>query len=183
MKVGGGDRAIERFCVSSKTLAQCFKPFKNILFGDTGETDSHDEYLVTLPGDAPEPMRILLLIAHGCNTDVPESLSTQELFELVELASRYDMIAALHPWLQQWIRPLVNATKPEELDLLGFIAWEIGSRRLYEHSVTPMAKECAIDEDRNLLHPRNGRPVWFNEHSVRIGFYGVLPRDFPILHE
>ncbi|KAF6835701.1 nuclear pore protein-like protein [Colletotrichum plurivorum] len=171
LKVGGGDRAIERFCVGSKALARCSSPFENLLVGNTGEADSPDKYLVTLPGDAPEPMRILLLIAHGRNDDVPESLSTQQFFELVELASRYDMIAALHPWLQQWINPLLEAINSQKLDLLGFIAWETGSRRLYEYTVKLFAKQCAIDEYGNPLHPRDGLPVRLNKHTVRTGFY------------
>ncbi|SPN99147.1 related to nuclear pore protein [Cephalotrichum gorgonifer] len=147
------------FLACSRALARASPVFARMLYGEFAESRHREggEWMVDLPNDKAQPMRIFLDIAHGRFRDVPRVLSVDQLHELTVLTNYYDATAALIPWVDGWMSGIeeivkdANAPMPKVL----WITWELGrkdafttmSRRMLMESEGPGFMESGQVED------------------------------------
>lgn len=113
--------------VCSKSLARASRVFKRMLYGGFSESRDNSlagEWVVQLPDDDINAMKILLAIIHGCPQTVPKKLPTMSetlvdptsyeffhvgyadagLLYLVTLAAdKYGLTPILKPWVESWL--------------------------------------------------------------------------------
>lgn len=105
----------------------------------------------SFPEDDVPSFRILLLIAHLQFSQLPEFLSTEELFRLAVLCDKYDAVSTVRPWLDRWVTNAgLTAKKSLQVQLWLFISWVTGDTTGFQS----YSKDLALD-----FAPRNMRQV------------------------
>ncbi|KAH9240210.1 hypothetical protein K456DRAFT_1930656 [Colletotrichum gloeosporioides 23] len=144
-----------RFRVCSKSLARSSPVFKRMLYGSFAESKPSDDakWVVRLPEDGARAMAIFLSIIHGKFHVTPETLSVQDLYDLLTLTEKYDATALLRPYAHRWIDAVGSQTDDP---YLLCVAWELGHIELFEKMMVTITRDCTVHEDGTLLY---GRPT------------------------
>ncbi|KAF6821716.1 nuclear pore protein-like protein [Colletotrichum musicola] len=92
------------FLVCSSALRRSSAVWKTMLFGPFKESKpASGAWEVDLPEDNPSGLWILLHIVHANFRMVPRTPTLTELYEVLRLANKYDMISAVKPWAKTWL--------------------------------------------------------------------------------
>ncbi|CAH0045574.1 unnamed protein product [Clonostachys solani] len=136
------------FTACSRTLARISPVFDRMLYGHFAEarkpTTPDQDWIVNLPNDKPEPMGILLGIAHCQFLAVPKTLTLDQLYDLTVLTNYYDATALLSPWVDSWIACMDGISKQDARVLLPkvlWVAWELGKISILEDTARRMLLE------------------------------------------
>ncbi|KAK1535856.1 hypothetical protein CPAR01_09398 [Colletotrichum paranaense] len=129
-----GSADVFDFVVCSRALARASPVFRAMLFSGFSESKPEgDTWIVKLPEDRPAPFFILLNIIHGCFSAVPQKLELDELYQLLVVTNKYDMLSVIFQWAPIWFEPHKNLDAISEgNERLLWIAWELGEERTFE---------------------------------------------------
>ncbi|VUC23050.1 unnamed protein product [Clonostachys rosea] len=154
------------FTACSRTLARISPVFDRMLYGHFAEARKpatlDQDWIVNLPDDKPEPMGILLEIAHCQFLSVPKTLTLEQLYDLTVLTNYYDATALLSPWVDSWITCMDGISRKDARVLLPkilWVAWELGQKSILEDTARRMLMEVDgppfMDtcEDENIQTP------------------------------
>ncbi|KXH62511.1 hypothetical protein CNYM01_01722 [Colletotrichum nymphaeae SA-01] len=104
--LGDGGADVFEFVVCSRALARASPVFRAMLFDGFSESKPEgDTWIVKLPEDRPAPFFILLNIIHGCFSAVPQKLELDELYQLLVVTNKYDMLSVIFQWAPIWFEP------------------------------------------------------------------------------
>ncbi|KAK1957333.1 hypothetical protein LY78DRAFT_663723 [Colletotrichum sublineola] len=97
--------------VYSRTVARSSTVFRAMLFTGFAESKPEGEsaWTVDLPDDEFHPTLLLLTMIYGNFASVPDTLKPEELYQLLVVADKYDMIHTLKPMVSTWYRPHKDA--------------------------------------------------------------------------
>ena len=144
--------------VCSKTLSRATSVFKNMLYGPFRESRasssaalSTQNWVVELPEDNPQAMKILLSSMHSQYEHVPTALSLTELYQVLLVCDKYDTIRMIRPWAQLWFLPHTPLAKSTGNEILMWIAWELGSENVFREVAARLCLECEVDPEGHLL--------------------------------
>ncbi|KAJ0325089.1 hypothetical protein COL922a_013648 [Colletotrichum nupharicola] len=116
------------------------------------------DWIVDLPDDDTESMQIMLNMMHARFDWVPQSISVQELYEMLVLVDKYDALDVIRPWAQGW----ADALKDDlEQPALLWIASELGDSELFE----------IINHARKELLMLELLPYWSVIQEIHTGGY------------
>ncbi|KAK1995871.1 hypothetical protein LX36DRAFT_672134 [Colletotrichum falcatum] len=117
--------------VCSRTLTRSSAVFRAMILTGFAESKPAGEstWTVDLPDDEFHPTLLLLTIIHGNFASVPEKLKSEELYQLLVVADKYDMIHALKPMVPTWYRPDKEATTIAGNEIFLWIAWVLGDKK------------------------------------------------------
>ncbi|KFG79611.1 hypothetical protein MANI_021980 [Metarhizium anisopliae] len=123
------------FTACSRALSRSSSIFRSMLYGDTvgnepGIISRRENQIIDVRHDTLVPMTTLLCIIHSKFDQVPPELSVDELYDLVVVARKYDMMTALRPWTAKWTKILGTNTQStqEEITKALWIYWELRQR-------------------------------------------------------
>ena len=157
------------FVICSKTMERTSKVWKKMLSGGFAESralNTDAEWVIALPDDKPEPMLIVLNIIHSRFSSVPEKLTLWELYEILVLTERYDVIEVTRPWARQWMK----CVRPTHSPLLMWITWALGDATTFVVTVDMLVMRCTVDPDGRLVTPKG----WYLD---RPELDALRPRD------
>jgi hypothetical protein len=131
------------FRVCSAAMRRACQPWRSMLFGPWREAKpAHGDWVVQLPEDDPDAMRILLLIVHGTVAEVPEGPSLDELEDLVQVADKYDLLHILRPWTMCcWEGRVLDIDYEAGEDLITCIhvAWQLRAGDAFAEKIKELA--------------------------------------------
>jgi hypothetical protein len=119
------------FKVCSATMRRSSPVWKSMLFGPWTEAKpTQGDWIVELPEDSAEVLKILLSIVHGRFEVVPKNIALTLLYDMLIVTDKYDMISVIRPWANDWVRSVKD---PAPIFLTGheqlkrtYTAWELG---------------------------------------------------------
>jgi hypothetical protein len=167
------DTAQVKFVISSHALARAGKIFKGMFFGGMLEARPTDgrEWTVALPEDSPSAWKKLLAIVHY-DFAALERLDDKfwQLYDIVCLADKYDMMQLLRPWVSRWlaaatlhaVRPKGIIGWPSHPGALLWMAAQLGSLPIFRAALFRLVLVLAFDEGREFafdIQPLKGLPV------------------------
>ena len=177
----------DRFVVCSRTMARSSNVFRKMLFGGFSESkpEAGSEWTVTLPEDDASAFKPLLNIAHGRFGEVPQTVSPDDLFEILVVSEKYDMTAIVRPWANSWF-PFHNRMPTKQTwagDTTTFLAvsLELGAKGAFSMTAKALLLQCFIDDSGNLLGPRTGKSMEFSPYLEPRGLLGMkTPTPVPV---
>lgn len=90
-----------KISVCSKTVARISPVLRIMLRGNFHESKSNqagdEDWVVELPEDDPSAMLVLMSIAHSDFQRVPSSPHVKEVYGILVVAEKYDMLRTLQP--------------------------------------------------------------------------------------
>lgn len=176
------------FRVCSRTLSRQSKVFKDLIAREAGASTSGSALTSPTPGTLPvhiatsskmaetiklaltkvDPakMELLLLILHGWYQSVPETLSLDDLLQLVLLADRFEMVPVLRHWADRWVPAIDEFREGTPSFRLLKVLWVLGAANTFEQVLTRLVVTSHLDVSEGgsagagaRLVDRNGRPV------------------------
>ncbi|KZL75673.1 nuclear pore protein [Colletotrichum incanum] len=136
----------------SKALARLSSVMKKMLFGGFMESrpkeGSQGNWVVHLPDDQPNPMRLMLEIMHGDFGQVPETMDLPILHTLLVLMDKYDTISLTRPWARTWLTSA--KTSGDHAKLLS-VAWILGDMELFSTTTSYLVQSSTINEEGDLI--------------------------------
>ncbi|KAF6820064.1 hypothetical protein CPLU01_12892 [Colletotrichum plurivorum] len=125
--------AEKAFRVCSNAMRRSSVVWKKMLFGPFKESKpGSGPWIVDLPEDDPRGLEVLLRIIQTNYSKDPPKLSLTELYHLMQLANKYDMISIIPPaTASTWVQVVKNLSakdtaKGSVLAKVLYIAWELG---------------------------------------------------------
>lgn len=143
--------AIYTACSRALSRASCV--FEDLFYGKEdgqkrGTVPPNQPRHIELPHDEPVSMAIFLYIIHSRFDQVPDSLSLDDLYNLVIVAHKYSATAVLRPWTAKWTQSSTFQTeakkKEEMLKAIG-IYWVLGCREDFFR-----AAQCLVESTQRL---------------------------------
>lgn len=152
------DKPEKSFHVCASALRRSSQVWKKMLFGPFKESKpAFGPWVVNLPEDDPEALEIILNIIHANFPLVPNTPSIFELYEIFQMANKYDMIPALKPWAVAWLHVAENCQKVanrfegRERAALSYVAWELGQVELHRQMVKELIMYSSLSEDGRMI--------------------------------
>ncbi|KAK1962171.1 hypothetical protein LY78DRAFT_661467 [Colletotrichum sublineola] len=143
------------FRVCANALRRSSQVWKKMLFGPFKESKpAFGTWLVHLPDDDPDALEIVLNIIHANFPLVPAAPSLAELYEIFQMANKYDMVPALKPWANAWLdvaESCAAATDGESMAALTYVAWELGQVELHRKMMKELLLYSTIDRDGRMV--------------------------------
>ncbi|KAK2016779.1 hypothetical protein LZ32DRAFT_635712 [Colletotrichum eremochloae] len=155
--------------VCSRTVARSSTVFRAMLFTGFAESKPEGEstWIVDLPDDEFHPTLLLLAMIHGHFGSVPNTLKPEELYELLVVADKYDMIHTLKPMVSTWYQPHKDAITVAGNEIYLWIAWGLGDKKTFEDLALQLVLDSKVNKDGQLL---DGSGSLFSEHRpLKIG--------------
>ena len=146
----GADKKV--VVVDSRTLCRASSTFRRMLSGNFAEAKPEEGlWYVKLPDDKFSPFSVLMDMIHGQSERTPAIPSIDLLYEIVDLADKYDMIRTLRPMAAKWLSHYKQSSASTALKptaMLLFISWELGDRALFRALIVRLADEvCEVFDD------------------------------------
>lgn len=114
-------------------------------FAEATKPESDDEsWIVELPDDDAESMKVFLDIAHCHFQAVPKSLSLDQLYKLTVLTNYYDCTVLLSPWIELWVTCFDDISKTHLRTVMPkvlWISWELGLQDILDETARRMLME------------------------------------------
>ncbi|KAK1542013.1 hypothetical protein CPAR01_05400 [Colletotrichum paranaense] len=152
------DKPERLFHVCASALRRSSQVWKKMLFGPFKESKpAFGPWVVNLPEDDPEALEIILNIIHANFPLVPNTPDLFELYEIFQMANKYDMIPALKPWAVSWLHVAENCQKGtnrfegRERAALSYVAWELGQVELHRQMVKELIMYSSLSEDERMV--------------------------------
>jgi hypothetical protein len=129
-----------RFLVCSHSLRRVSATWHDRLYGQSSDPKDREGvhgWVVCLPEDDPDAMRIILRVAHGNLSEIPTVLSRDELFHLTALCDRHDMMELLKPCWSGWVQKLPKPPfHPTTFVQQVWIAHKLGHLEWYKETLS-----------------------------------------------
>lgn len=156
LRVGGQTgKPVQSFRVCASALRRSSQVWKKMLFGPFKESKpACGPWLVDLPEDNPDALKILLHIVHANFQLVPSKPSLDELYGTFVLANKYDMISVLMPWARAWVKVVQSFGTPSDgrsIASLMYIAWEMGQIGLQKEMMEHLVLHSSVDKDGRMV--------------------------------
>ncbi|CAJ2504019.1 Uu.00g114130.m01.CDS01 [Anthostomella pinea] len=145
----GSDDSKAAFVVCSRALSRSSPFWEKILYGEFSESQKMHlergdaEWVVKLPDDDPDAMKVLLDISHSRFADVPQVMYPDELYPITVITDKYDLTHLLQPWAEGWLSLLREHPRlNDEHFWIGWnlwIAWYLGEDYLFRKAINYMA--------------------------------------------
>jgi hypothetical protein len=137
------------FIVCARTLARASPVFKAMLFGQFKEAKpAKGLWVVALPEDHPEGLRILLNVVHNNYPAVPRfhGLSFAVVKGLAVMADKYDMVPLTRPWAKTWQNELRKASDAVAANCgqLLWISWVFGFEAHFKATVEYLTRASFV---------------------------------------
>jgi hypothetical protein len=161
--------------VDSRALSRSSPVFKKMLYGEFAESKhahSDREWAVQLPEDNAAAFAIPLNIMHGRFHEVPDTLEAEDLFEVTIITDKYDMTQILRPWAKKWCEPLHDQIGQPGHEILLWIAWELGSKDIFEKMAQYLVCHSTVDADGALMSTTNV-PLETYDYLMPLGILGM----------
>ena len=126
-----------RFRVCSRSLARSSPAWERRLYDEDQQTA--DDWVISLPDDNPDGLRVLLLAVHCKFAAIPRVLPWATLFHTTVLCERYDMVELLKSFWSGWIKSVKLESMnpgPETLVHQLRVSFSLGDRELYREVIT-----------------------------------------------
>ncbi|KAH6983844.1 hypothetical protein EDB80DRAFT_515890, partial [Ilyonectria destructans] len=121
--------------------------WKAMLFGGFKESrPAEGEWVVSLPEEKPKALLTALNIIHGRLAKVPKNLSLEQLYLILALTHKYDMVQKVRPWATSW-SSLISSLAEEGkggVAQLTFAAWELGQEQIFRTLVDDLVIVCSM---------------------------------------
>ncbi|KAI1076871.1 hypothetical protein F5B20DRAFT_554102 [Whalleya microplaca] len=168
LKIAGMQDQIVTFVVCSRSLSRASAFWKTLLYGKFAESkrpesSKAEEWRVELPGDQPEPMKMLLRIIHSQFEHIPtaaDPIGLRTLYQLTVLTDKYDLTRFLRPWARNWMNSMpLHITPPAcladfmDLRYQAWIAWELGDEDMLVEAAKILVAHCNYNPKLGVLGP------------------------------
>lgn len=157
---------VQDFVVCSRTMGRSSSVWKAMLFDGFKESrPAAGEWVVSLPEEQPKALLTVLNIIHGRYTEVPKILSLEQLYLILVLTHKYDMVQKAQPWAtsrSSLATLLAEEGKGDNAQLI-FVVWELGQEQIFRALVDDLVMVCSIDSEGQLTTP-NGRRLGDFDH-------------------
>jgi hypothetical protein len=134
-------------CLSlgSPVFAAMLRPDASFLEGSRLEQTGSTE--ITLVGDNPEAMLIVLRALHYRSREMPDAINEDELYNLALVVNKYDCFQPLFPWIRLWVSPhrttvTDNLTYPKWL----YISWVFEESETFKKVTKKLITETKLDD-------------------------------------
>jgi len=134
---------------------------------------------IAFPEDDAEALLIVLLAAHLCYQEVPQSgVGYKQLLEICIVCDKYDCIQLMRPWISNWEVSLATFADKDTYEEWLFIAWTTGDRATFERIARKLAFEstigsfprrCLTESDKEL--GENMPPGIVGQSRIRIPLF------------
>ncbi|KAF2804007.1 uncharacterized protein BDZ99DRAFT_452478 [Mytilinidion resinicola] len=123
-------------------------PVWNAMLSDKWAERSEKE--VEFPDDNPEALLIVLGIAHLRFKERPKVLLYRQLVELAVICDKYDTVAVIRPFLQEWIGFEEMKVGPGMEEWI-FVAWTFGIKDKFIRGVQDLVRDTSADSQGRLI--------------------------------
>lgn len=151
----GGD--VQDFVVCSRTMGRSSPVWKAMLFSGYKESrPTEREWVVSLPEEEPKALLTVLNIIHGRFAEVPKNPSLGQLYRILVLTHRYDMVQKVQPWAASWSVLVTSLAEKGKggVALLTFVAWELGQEQIFRSLIDNLVVVCSVDSEGRLTTPK-----------------------------
>jgi hypothetical protein len=177
------------FRVCSRSLARSSPVWDAMLFGPFSEgkeqQDDDDEgWTVRLPDDNPDSLRILLNAVHSKFDAIPTTLPNESVFSLAVLCDKYDTVALLKPFWNDWVQKSNAApSTPTGFVHRLWIARTLGYERCYKATLKELIYLLRIlnDKPRIFLESYYEEDLCDNIYLQALGVLGKCHANPPHL--
>ncbi|KAH6617404.1 hypothetical protein F5144DRAFT_391990, partial [Chaetomium tenue] len=146
------------FRVCSRSLARSSSYWETLLYGPfaegQGQQKAGSDWVIPLPEDRPEGLRILCFAVHGKFDALPSEMTHAELLYVVVLADKYNMVGSLKPFWKDWVQDpdCVTDNTPTADELLDYLAvcHKLGYGRGFREAFAYFVKCAAAHDDGRL---------------------------------
>lgn len=146
------------FAVCSKTMARASPFWRALLYGGFAESmkPATGPWIVKLPEDDPDALRVFLNILHGQFSLMPMAMSAKHLAEITSLGNKYDMLPLLAPFAKTWI-DWVGSPKCWWSDLTPLVehlifSYHLGFAERFEYCTGRIAWQCKMNYGELGVH-------------------------------
>lgn len=115
------------------------------------ESIQADNREITFHDDNARALEILLSIIHLKFSDVPHTITYNELLDVSYLCDKYCMIEIVRPWLEGWLGPLKETVGSSGHEGWLFIAWAVGDEEMMRRVADGMTKISTTNEHNHCL--------------------------------
>lgn len=129
--------------------------FNNLLY-EINTRPKKGAWVINLPDDNPQALKVILQIIHFRFGEVPKCPTIDELFEICILVSKYDCTHLIQPWAEKWGGLLKGFANNRNAPTLNFkvlwVSWVLGCVRPFRDMVDSIILTSKIDEHGDLIH-------------------------------
>ncbi|KAL8375828.1 hypothetical protein RB595_007107 [Gaeumannomyces hyphopodioides] len=132
---GAQDQALYTVC--SRTLSRTSSVFDALLRSSKTDRQLDDgRWIVRLPYDDPQSIRIVLNIAHGRFRDVPKSMALKTLHQLCVCLDKYRIAECLGPWAKEWCQAARSSNQEavEDNARIAWVAYVLGNESMFREA-------------------------------------------------
>jgi hypothetical protein len=171
------------FRVCSAAMRRASPVWKSMLFGPWSEAKPRrGNWVVNLPEDNPAPLLVILTIIHGRFSDVPRGMWIPQLYDVLVVLDKYDLMGIIQPWYRYWAGIASNPPKrsataaasqcPGEYAIMRIHAgWELGVEDAVVRGTTYLIFMLGYKKTSFLYEDRE---VTFGSHSGPPGIEGMF---------
>lgn len=174
-----GKSGVIQFKVVSGNIAAASPVWRSAMYGDSGKPQIRPgkENLVLKVEDNAKALETLLRIIHYDFAKVPKNLSLDDVYEITRLTSKYQCTRLVYPWASKWVglleTYLQNADCPFGNYKAAWIAWELGSVKLFKDMMDSLIVTTNVDKDGEVV---NKAGLKLKDLILPSGFLGMLIR-------
>lgn len=146
---------LTKFEVSACSVTTASPVWRNMLYGKTAGRPASGDWIVEIEGDL-KALDILFRIIHYQFSKVPTTLPIDELFELMLLTDRFKCTHLVFPWARKWASAFAAYACEKDhfyhCHKVAFIAWELGTEKLFCDMVYAMIISSKVDAAGDLVN-------------------------------
>ena len=170
------------FLVCSHSLRRVSATWHDRLYGqssDPKEREGVHGWVVRLPKDNPDAMRIVLRVAHGNLSEIPAALPRDMLFHLTASCDRHDMMKLLKSCWSGWVQKLYNPPfHPTTFVQQVWIAHKLGHLEWYKETLSGFLCTTLKGHNSGLISETHPSIDFYNDPYLKE--LGLLSKS-PIL--
>ncbi|GKT89537.1 nuclear pore protein [Colletotrichum tofieldiae] len=154
-----GDTKLFRVC--SNTIRRSSPFWKRSLYETSSEIRAHDgEWWACTPSlyacqyEKSSGLIILLNIIHSNFNQIPSEPTLTEIYNILCLASSFEMELVLQPWIAQWhgiLKSAETSRSGHDLGMLACMAWTLGDERLFTRTTMKITLTCVADKEGHMI--------------------------------
>jgi hypothetical protein len=158
LRVGSDTKdGMQDFVVCSRTIGRSSPVWKTMLFSGYKEAKPIEgEWIVSLPVEDSKALLTILNIIHGRFAEVPKNPSVEQLYRILALTHKYDMVKKVEPWATPWSDRLASLSEGQEKGgdaMLTFVARELGQEQIFRTLVNDLVMLSTTDSQGRLTTP------------------------------